>query len=124
MDKEVKAWAEGMGIDVENATDEQIATIEANYAGRNGKPGKKPVAASTPFEAAKLEAQRRTEIQQISDRVIEGRKGDLEFIESVTKMHDHAIEAKMSPQEYRIELYESMVPISAACRLRELAIKP
>lgn len=111
MKAEVKAWAEGMGIDVDNASPELIATIEANYEGKNGKKLGK-VEASNPFEARKQEAKRRDDIKSIADKFIERRDGDLEYIEAIEKMCDHAIEAGMSAQEFRSEMYESMVPLS------------
>jgi hypothetical protein len=109
MKAEVKAWAESMGIDVEGASADQLATIEANFEGKNGK--KAPVKASSdPFEARKLEAQRRTEIQAYADSMAAKREGDVEWINSIEAMCAHAIEAKMGVQEFRIELQEAMAP--------------
>jgi hypothetical protein len=109
MDAKIKAWAEEMGLDVDSATPEQQATIEANYAGKNGKPAK-TIEASNPFEARKIEAKRRREIREIADRHCELRNSDEEEIMAIEKMHDHAIEAQMTVQEFRLELYESSVP--------------
>jgi len=109
MKAEIKAWAEGMGIDVANLSDEQAATIEANYEGKNGK--KSAVKASSdPFEARKLEAQRCTEIREYADRMIEKQPGNLKRVEDIAAMCDHAIEKKMGVQEFRIELQEAMAP--------------
>jgi len=109
MKAEVKAWAESMGIDVANLSDEQVATIEANYEGKNGK--KATVKASSdPFEARKLEAQRCTEIRACADRMIEKQPGNSQWVDSIVEMCDHAIEAKMGVQEFRIELQEAMAP--------------
>jgi len=109
MKAEIKAWAESMGVDCDNLSAEQVATIEANYEGKNGK--KAPVKASAdPFEARKLEAQRRTEIKAYADSMAAKREGDLEWVESIEKMCDHAIEAKMGVTEFRIELQEAMAP--------------
>jgi hypothetical protein len=109
MKAEIKAWAEGMGVDVENLNAEQVAAIEANYEGKNGK--KSPVKASAdPFEARKLEAQRRTEIQAYADSMAAKREGDVEWINSIEAMCAHAIEAKMGVNEFRIELQEAMAP--------------
>lgn len=109
MDKEVKAWAEAMGVDVDNLTAEQQANIVANY---NGKNGKKPAvkAAADPFEARKLEAQRRTEIKEYADLMAAKRPGDVEWVEAIEKMHDHAIETNMGVQAFRLELQEAMTP--------------
>jgi hypothetical protein len=111
MDAKIKAWAESMGIDCDGVTPEQSAVIEANYEGKNGKPAKQ-VTASNPFEARKIEAKRRDEIRDIADKFIERRDGDLEYIEAIEKMHDHAIEAKMTAQEFRNEMWEQSVPMA------------
>jgi hypothetical protein len=126
MKAEVKAWAEEMGIDVENASEEQLATIEANYAGRSGKKSAQK-AASNPFEAAKLEAERRMDIKAIADRFLEKRPGDIEYIEQIRKLHDHAIEANMLAQEFRTNMYEIMfadarpIPTGANSAARNLS---
>ncbi len=111
MKTEVRAWAEGMGIDVDNASPEQLAAIEANYEGKAAPKTTRSVSAS-PFEERKIEAKRREGIREIADRFVERHEGDLEYIEAVEKMHDHAIDAKMSIQDFRNEMYESLVPIA------------
>jgi hypothetical protein len=111
MRAEVKAWAESvLLLDVDTLTEEQQAALEANYAGQNGKQAK-PIQGANPFEARKLEAKRRTDIREIADKFIERREGDVEYIEAVEKMYDHAIEAKMMPQDFRMEMYESSIPL-------------
>ena len=112
MKAEVKAWAEGMGIDVDSASPEAIATIEANYEGKNGKKAGPVKASDNPFEARKLEAQRQSSMRAIADKFIEKREGDLPYIESIEEMYEHAIEAKMTPQEFRSEMYEALVPLA------------
>lgn len=111
MKPEIKAWAEGMGIDVDSATPETIATIEANYEGKNGKPSKIK-ASDNPFEARKAEAKRRADIRAIADKMIETRNAGVEEIEAIEKLTDHAITAGMTAQEFRLELYESSVPMA------------
>lgn len=109
MKPEIKAWAEAMGIDVANASDDQLAAIEANYNGRlAGKP--KKIEASNPFEARKLEASRKEGIRAFADRQIEARHSTVEEINEIEKMVDHAIEAGMSVDEFRLEFYESCTP--------------
>jgi len=108
MKTEVKAWAEAMGIDIEAASPEQLEVIEANY---NGKAKiAKTIKASDPFEARKLEAQRRQEIREFADRQIELRCSDVDEIEEVEKMYNHAVEAGMSAQEFRLKMYEASTP--------------
>lgn len=111
MKAEVKAWAEGMGIDVDNATPEAIATIEANYEGRTG-PKPKKVEAANPFEERKVEAKRRAEIREIADKYVSKNPHDMEYIESCEKAFEHAIDAGMSVQDFRMEMAESMVPMA------------
>src|SRR5690606_917186 len=107
MKAEVKAWAESMGIDVENIDDDQKAAIEANYAGLNAKAKKAP-ASSNPFEQRKIEAQRRNGIREVADKFISMRgEWDVDYITAVEKMCNHAIEANMSVQEFRAEMYEA-----------------
>lgn len=111
MKAEVKAWAEGMGIDVDNATPEMVATIEANYEGKNGSKPKK-VEASNPFEERKLEAKRRTDIREVADNYVKRNQFDLEYITACEKACEHAIEAGMSVQDFRTEMAESMFPMA------------
>jgi hypothetical protein len=111
MNAEVKAWAEGMGIDVDNATPELIATIEENYKGKNGaKPAK--IVASNPFEERKIEAKRRADIREIADKYVSKNPHDMEYIDACEKAFDHAIDAGMSVQDFRMEMAESMVPLA------------
>lgn len=114
MKPEVKAWIEAMlpSVDLESLSAEEVANLEANYAGQNGK--KKTVAAtsSNPFEQRRIEAKRREEIRDIADRYIEQRKSDIQEISAIEKMHDHAIEAGMSVQDFKLELYESGMPVA------------
>jgi len=111
MKAEIKAWAESMGVDVDNATPEAIATIEANFSGINGKKAPKVDASSNPFEARKIEAKRQKDIRDIAGQWADKRENDLEWIAGIEQAADHAIEAKMSVQEFRNELYESSVPL-------------
>lgn len=110
MKPEVKAWAESMGIDVESASADQLATIEANYEGKNGKKATVKAAAADPFEARKLEAQRRTEIREYAEQYAAKREGDIEWVESIEKLCAHAIEKGMGVTEFRLELQEAMAP--------------
>ncbi len=113
MKAEIKAWAEGMGIDVDNATPEAIATIEANYEGRNG-PAKKKVTQADGLEGIRAEAKRKKDIIAAGKRWIETNdKGDDdEFIGAVQRMIDVGIEAGSDLQAFRNDLYESALPVS------------
>lgn len=107
MEPKIKAWAEAMGIDVDNASADQLAVIEANYKGQNKKPAKIE-ASDNPFEARKIEAKRKQEIRECADRVIELRNSDLDEIEAIEKMVEHAIEAKMDTRDFRLELTDAI----------------
>lgn len=111
MDAKLKSFIEGMGFDPENLSAEQLAGLEANY---NGLHGKKPAAkkGDNPFEERKIEAQRRKDIREVADVWASKREGDIEWIASIEKMCDHAIEAGMGVQEFKNELYESTVPMA------------
>lgn len=110
MDAACKTWVEAMGFTVADLSEDQIAGLEANYKGQNGK---KPKAAepSSPFESRKIEAKRRVDIREIADKFLERRPNDLSEIESIEKMHDHAIEANMTAQDFRNEMYDAVIPL-------------
>lgn len=112
MDKELRAFIEAMlpGIDVDSLSADAVANLKADF---EGKGGKRKIAAAkvddNPFTARKAERDRRQAIREIADKFCEMRPNDIEAIE---KCHDHAIEAGMSTQEFRLELYESGLPES------------
>lgn len=112
MDAKLKSWIEGMGFDADNLSAEQLAGLEANYAGLNAKPAAAKASGDNPFEARKIEAKRQKDIRDVADLWAAKRDNDLEWIASIEKMCEHAIEAKMSVQEFRNELYESTVPMA------------
>ena len=109
MDPELKKWIEAMGFVVDDLTPEQLDGLKANYDGQP-TPGKPPKVADNPFELRRLEAKRRRELREICDRYIELRNSDEEEIASIEKMYDHAVSAKMTPQDLRLSLYESSFP--------------
>lgn len=109
MDKKCKAWIEAMGFDVDELSESQAAGLVANYEGQQAK-SNKPITASDPFEARKLEARRRKEIRDIADRQIDIRNSDEEEIVAIEKMCDHAIAAGMSVDKFRLEIYDAMTP--------------
>lgn len=108
---EVRAWAEKMGLDVDAATPEQLDSIQANYEGHQGtKP--KAIKGENPFESHKQEASRRDAIRGTAEKFIEPRKDDLEYINAVEEMANHAIEAGMSVLDFRAAMYEASVPLA------------
>lgn len=113
MEPQLKAWIESMGFVADELSEDQLAGLTANY---NGKNGKKPAiaASSDPFEERKIEAKRRRELRDIANKYIDLKNADEDEIIAIERMHDHAIEAGMSTQEFRLELYESSVAPSSA----------
>lgn len=116
MKKEVRDWLAEMmpSIDIEALSEEEVANIEADYEGRGGKrpePKRPDVEAESPFERRKRERDRREEVREIADKFCEQRPWDIEAIE---KMYDHAIEKGMSAKDFKMELYESSIPVAHA----------
>lgn len=113
MKTEIKAWAESMGIDVDNATPEAIATIEANYEGKQSpKPKKQGLKAG--IEAQQAEAERIGEITDYALKACEKRQYDVnarEVINSINEMAETAIEAKWPLDKFRLELIEAGLPM-------------
>lgn len=124
MRKEVKAWFAKMcpSVDIEALSDEEVASIEANYDGQNGNKPIKATVGNSPFEAQKLEAKRREEIQAISNKLIERKQAanngyiSEADITAIEKLQDHAIESEMSPVEYKAELQEAVLPFGVTIR--------
>jgi hypothetical protein len=110
MKSEIKAWIEGLGLEVDTLSEAQVASLTADYEGRAGTRPNKIEAGGNPFEKRKAEVKRRQSIREASDRFIEMRNADITEIEAIEQMHDHAIEAGMSPQDFRLEMYESATP--------------
>jgi len=111
MEPKFKAWIEAMGFDAETLNEDQVAGLQANFSGQQKKPAKQQAASDNPFEARKIEAKRRSDIRECADRVIELRNSDVEEIEAIEKMVEHAIEAKMDTRDFRLELSDAtMIP--------------
>lgn len=106
METKCKEWIEAMGFDVDTISEDQKAGLVANYNGQQKKPGKIDGGAN-PFEARKIEAKRKQDIRECADRVIEARNSEVEEIEAVERMVEHAIEAKMDVRDFRLELYDA-----------------
>lgn len=115
MDAKFKAWVEAMGFDADTLSAEQIEGLQANFKGANA-PAKPVKAADNPFEARKLEAKRKGDIQAAADRVIEQRGSSEAEIVEIEAMCQHAIDAGMSVTEFRLELMDSMTPSERAPR--------
>lgn len=116
MDPKFKAWIEVMGFDASELSETQLAGLQANYDGKNGAKPKKPIKGENPFEDRKIEAKRRQEIRDVADKLIEQRGSDFDEITAIEKMVDHAIEAGMETRDFRLELYESTIPMGHTVR--------
>lgn len=114
MDAKFKQWIEAMGFDADTLTEDQVAGLQANYDGKQATT--KPVKASSPFEARKLEAKRKADINAAADRMIETRNSSEAEIVEIEAMAQHAIDAGMTATEFRLELYDSMAPAERAPR--------
>lgn len=108
MDPKFKAWIEAMGFDADTLTTEQVAGLQANYDGKTAKVKKSTT--SDPFEARRIEAQRRQEINAFAERQIELRNSSVDEIMEIEKLAHHAIEAGMDANEFRLKFYESQLP--------------
>ena len=107
MKAEVKAWAEGMGIDVENATPEAIATIEANYAGQQPVTPKKRLKLDDGIEAKQAEVERVEGITEIALNACDRRPYD---INSIKELAQSALDGKWTIEKFRLELLEASLP--------------
>lgn len=117
MNEELKAWLAKTlpSVDAEKLTPEEVANLQADFDGRGGK---RQNAGATnvntnPFEKQKAEASRRRQLREIADRFVATRecadRGDLSEIDNIEKMLAHATETGMTPQDFRIEMYEATV---------------
>lgn len=107
MDAKIKAWAESMGIDVDNATPEMVATIEANFAGRNGATPKKRLKLDEGIEAKQVEADRQEGITEIALNACDKRPYD---INAIKELAQKAIDDKWTVEKFRLELLEASLP--------------
>lgn len=107
---EIKAWIEGLGLEIGALSEEQQANMVADYDGRAGTRPNKIKAGGNPFEKRKAEVKRRQAIREAADKFIDIRGSDISEIEAIEQQHDHAIEANMTPQEFRLEMYDSATP--------------
>jgi hypothetical protein len=114
MEAKFKAWIEAMGFDAESLSPEQIEGLQANFDGKQATA--KPIKAKSPFEARKLEAKRKSDIEAAADRMIEQRSSTESEIAEIEAMCQHAIEAGMSVTEFRLELMDSMAPAERSPR--------
>lgn len=107
MKAEVKAWAESMGIDVDNASDELLATIEANYAGRQPPKPTKRLKLEDGLLAKEAEFARVDGITEIALAACDKRPYDIAAIKALA---EQAIEGKWSIEKFRLELLEASLP--------------
>ena len=115
VDKKLTAWIEELGFDPENVSDTDMASIKASFEGKASPKLKRPTGAN-PFEERKIEAKRRGQIRDHADRQIELRNSSEEEIIAIEKMCDHAIDANMTFDQFRIEFYESTLPMGSTVR--------
>lgn len=109
MKAEIKAWAESMGIDVENASDELKATIEANYEGRQAPPSRAKEAQTLEdiLAAEKANRERVSQITQITATAIQANPDHIEAIEALARL---AIDGKWDANRFELELLRASRP--------------
>lgn len=116
LDPKIAAWIKSVvpSVDTDSLTDEQIAGFTADYEGQQRAPAasSKSTAIVDPFEARRVEATRIRDINAVADRKCEDYQnaGLVDQIDEIRQLAAHAIETKMSPQEFRLELYECGIP--------------
>lgn len=110
MDPKFKTWIEAMGFDADTLTPEQIAGLQANYSGKQGK-AIKAAESENPFEKHKIEAKRKADMREIADKHINAREYSPDEISAIEEMYDHAVKAGMSVSEFRMELFEASIPV-------------
>jgi len=108
MEPKIKAWAESMGIDVDNATPEVIATIEANYNNQQpATPVRTKVTLSEGIEAHKAENAR---IEAITTYALKVCEQEPFHIDAIKELAQTAIDKKWTFDHFRLELLEARTP--------------
>jgi len=109
MDPKIKAWAEGMGLDVDSATPEQIAKIEANYAGLN--PPEKP---TTPTLTEGIEARKaeKARVEAITEYALNACEKQPFQMDAIKDLAQTAIDKKWAVDKFRLELLEAGTPVA------------
>jgi len=110
MDPELKAFIEEMlpEIDVSTLSASAVTNLRKDFEGKSGKRKSEPISGSDFFVERKLERDRVMAIREVTNKFLDMRPNDIEAIE---RMHDHAIESKMTPQDFRCEMYDSTIPL-------------
>lgn len=107
MNPELQTWIEAMGFDVDDLSEDQLASLTANYEGRQVKKPKGVMKLSDGI-AAKAENKERTDaITQIALNACDTRPYDIAAIQLLA---EEAIETKWSVDKFRLELMESGQP--------------
>jgi len=114
MDPKIKAWAVSMGIDVDSASADQIAVIEANYAGQN--PAKKTPEISAGFNALKADRERTEEITAYALAKCEQQPQNIDAIKILA---EQAIEEKWPTDKFRLHVLEASAGAASTPWTRE-----
>ena len=108
MDPKIKAWAESMGLDVDNATPEQVATIEANY--NNLQPPKKPAASPTLSEGIEARKVEKARVDAITEYALNACEKQPFQMDAIKDLAQTAIDKKWNVDKFRLELLEASTP--------------
>ncbi len=110
MKTEVAAWVSEMlpSIDIDTLSAEEVASLEANYEGRQvkAKPAK-TLKMSDALDAKKAEADRVDGITEIALAACDKRPYD---IENIKQLAETAVDSKWSIEKFRLELLEATIP--------------
>jgi hypothetical protein len=106
MDPKFKAWIEAMGFDADTLTESQIAGLQANYDGKNGKPAQ-PEPIEGAFAKKKAEKAR---VDAIMSHAIEACDRRPQNIDEIQDLANTAIEGKWTIERFRLELLEATIP--------------
>lgn len=119
--KEVLDFIESMGLDASELTADQLANIEANYAGRDGRPPAKPKAKpgtgsqslDEVFAAERAAQEREARIAEITAREIDANKhAGPDFIAGLEKKARAAVVEGWEPDRFELELLRHIRPQS------------
>lgn len=114
MKPEVKKWLAATlpSLDLDNLTDEQIASFEADFDGIETRRKKTDLKASdlgTAMEKKKAEHERREAIVEIAGKACDARPYD---IDKIKELAEEAIDGSWAVDKFRLELLEASLPPS------------
>lgn len=128
--KEIKAWVEGLGLDVESLTETQIENITADWEGRQQPQKKEPAkpiiqgSSDLDRELARREAEEERE-RRISEIALDRSARFRNRTKEIRALAGEAIEAGWPVDRFRLEIAEALIseptdPFSGKVKDREV----